>query len=66
MYLSLYSFKNMDFLKNSLLAQWVKEGSATVTAVSQIAVMVQVLSVVWELPHVMGMSKKKKKENMGF
>lgn len=46
MYLSLYSFKNMDFFKNSLLAQWVKEGSATVTAVSQIAVMVQVLSVV--------------------
>lgn len=55
--------------RSSLVTQQVKEPSI-ITAVAQVAAVVQVRSLTWELPHTMSEAKKKKKKKkrtfMGF
>ena len=47
--------------RSSLVTQQVKEPSI-ITAVAQVAAVVQVRSLTWELPHTMSVAKKKKKK----
>ena len=42
----------------------VGEGSSVVTSVAQVTIVVQVLSLAWELPHTVGMAPPPKKNRI--
>ena len=47
------------------MAQWVRD-PGIVTSAAQAATVAQVLSLTWELPHAMGVAKKRKRKRKTY